>query len=70
MAWLLRDGEVLATLEVADDRPGPHAAGLLGRDGIDGALLLQPGPLGAHVRHALRRSTSPSATATYGCSGS
>ncbi|HEX6476312.1 MAG TPA: DUF192 domain-containing protein [Acidimicrobiales bacterium] len=41
MPWLLRDGEVLATLEVADaflDR----ARGLLGRDGIDGALLLHP----------------------------
>jgi uncharacterized membrane protein (UPF0127 family) len=39
VAWLLRDGEVLASLEVADawrDR----AMGLLGRDGIDGALLL------------------------------
>lgn len=41
MPWLLRDGEVLATLEVADtwrDR----TRGLLGRDGIDGALLLRP----------------------------
>lgn len=41
MAWLLREGEVLATLEVADgwrDR----TRGLLGRDGIDGALLLRP----------------------------
>ena len=41
MAWLLRDGEVLASLEVAD--VGATARrGLLGRDGIDGALLLQP----------------------------
>jgi uncharacterized membrane protein (UPF0127 family) len=41
VAWLLRDGEVLASLEVAEgwrDR----ARGLLGRDGIDGALLLTP----------------------------
>src|SRR5437588_12663817 len=41
MPWLVRDGEVLATLEVADS----HAArlrGLLGRDDIDGALLLRP----------------------------
>jgi uncharacterized membrane protein (UPF0127 family) len=41
MAWLLREGDVLASLEVA----GTAAArrrGLLGRDGIDGALLLQP----------------------------
>ncbi|HEX5365941.1 MAG TPA: DUF192 domain-containing protein [Acidimicrobiales bacterium] len=41
MAWLLRDGEVLASLEVA---PGRHARarGLLGRDGVEGALLLRP----------------------------
>ena len=41
MSWLVRDGEVLATLEVAD---GAHARGkgLLGRDGVEGALLLQP----------------------------
>jgi len=39
--WLLRDGDVLASLEVADDRPG-RRRGLLGRDGIDGALLLVP----------------------------
>ena len=39
--WLVRDGEVLATLEVADS----HLArfrGLLGRDGVDGALLIRP----------------------------
>ena len=41
MAWLLRDGDVLASLEVADRR-GARRKGLLGRDGIDGALLLQP----------------------------
>ncbi len=39
MAWLLRDGEVLASLEVADSRPA-RRKGLLGRDGVDGALLL------------------------------
>ncbi len=41
MAWLLRDGEVLATLELAD---GFHSRlkGLLGRDGVEGALLLKP----------------------------
>jgi uncharacterized membrane protein (UPF0127 family) len=41
MAWLLRDEEVLASLEVAS---GPRARmrGLLGRDGIEGALLLRP----------------------------
>jgi uncharacterized membrane protein (UPF0127 family) len=41
MAWLVRDGEVLATLEVADTRRA-RTRGLLGRDGIDGALLLRP----------------------------
>lgn len=40
-AWLLRDGEVLAAIEVADSF-GARLRGLLGRDGIDGALLLQP----------------------------
>ena len=41
MAWLVRDGEVLATLEVAESRHD-RRKGLLGRDGIDGALLLRP----------------------------
>ncbi len=41
MAWLLRDDEVLATLEVADGFRA-RAKGLLGRDGIEGALLLAP----------------------------
>jgi uncharacterized membrane protein (UPF0127 family) len=41
MAWLVRDGEVLATLEVAESRKA-RSRGLLGRDGIEGALLLQP----------------------------
>ena len=41
MAWLLRDGEVLASLEVASSRRA-RRRGLLGRDGIDGALLLRP----------------------------
>lgn len=41
MAWLVRDGEVLASLEVAESwRDRTH--GLLGRDGIEGALLLRP----------------------------
>jgi hypothetical protein len=39
--WLLRDGEVLATLEVADSF-ADRARGLLGRDGIEGALLFHP----------------------------
>jgi uncharacterized membrane protein (UPF0127 family) len=41
VAWLLRDGEVLASLEVARGRR-ERVRGLLGRDGIEGALLLQP----------------------------
>lgn len=40
MAWLLRDGDVLAALEVAESF-GDRLKGLLGRDGIDGALLLK-----------------------------
>jgi uncharacterized protein len=41
VAWLLRDGEVLASLEVASSRRA-RSRGLLGRDGVDGALLLRP----------------------------
>jgi uncharacterized protein len=41
MAWLLRDGDVLASLELARDRRS-RRRGLLGRDGIEGALLLEP----------------------------
>ncbi|MEO7428049.1 MAG: DUF192 domain-containing protein [Acidimicrobiales bacterium] len=41
MPWLLREGEVLASLEVADRRAS-RRKGLLGRDGIEGALLLTP----------------------------
>ena len=41
MAWLLRDGEVLAALEVADTRRA-RRKGLLGRDGVNGALMLRP----------------------------
>ena len=41
MAWLLRGGEVLATLEVADGLQA-RLKGLLGRDGMEGALLLRP----------------------------
>jgi uncharacterized protein len=39
--WLVRDGEVLASLEVADSGKA-RRKGLLGRDGIEGALLLRP----------------------------
>src|SRR4051794_27304249 len=41
VAWLVRDGEVLATLEVAESF-GSRLRGLLGRDGIDGAIYLRP----------------------------
>ena len=41
MAWLVRDGEVLAPLEVAASM-AERSRGLLGRDGIEGALLLRP----------------------------
>jgi uncharacterized protein len=41
VAWLLRDGEVLASLEVAESRRD-RRRGLLGRDGIEGAILLRP----------------------------
>lgn len=41
MSWLLRDHQVLATLEIAEG-PWGRGRGLLGRDGIDGALLLRP----------------------------
>ena len=41
MAWLVRDGEVLASVEVADSF-GARLKGLLGRRGLDGAMLLRP----------------------------
>ena len=41
MAWLVRDDEVLASLEIADSARA-RARGLLGREGIDGAIYLVP----------------------------
>ncbi len=41
MPWLVRDGEVLASLEIAEDRRS-RRHGLLGRDGFDGAMWLTP----------------------------
>jgi uncharacterized membrane protein (UPF0127 family) len=41
MGWLVREGEVLASVEI----PQGHlqrARGLLGRDGVDGAIVLRP----------------------------
>ena len=40
MPWLLRDGAVLASLEVAAARKD-RRRGLLKRDGFDGALLIE-----------------------------
>jgi hypothetical protein len=39
MAWLLREGQVLASLEVADTFAARNR-GLLGRNGTTGAMLL------------------------------
>lgn len=41
MVWLVRDGDVLASAEIAD-RAVDRRKGLLGRDGIDGACVLRP----------------------------
>ncbi|KAA0233994.1 MAG: hypothetical protein JJLCMIEE_00856 [Acidimicrobiales bacterium] len=41
MSWLVRNGEVLASIEIAEGRRA-RARGLLGRDGIEGAILLRP----------------------------
>ena len=41
MPWLLRAGEVLAAAELAASRRD-RRRGLLGRDGVDGALLIDP----------------------------
>jgi uncharacterized membrane protein (UPF0127 family) len=42
MAWLVRDdGEVLASLEVAESARD-RGRGLLGRDGVEGAVYLAP----------------------------
>jgi len=43
----MRDGEVLAALEIAASRKS-RRKGLVGRDGIDGALLLPSARLGVH----------------------
>jgi uncharacterized membrane protein (UPF0127 family) len=39
--WLVRDGEVLASAEVARDARA-RRRGLLGRDSFDGALVIRP----------------------------
>lgn len=40
-AWLLREGEVLAALEITESR-SERMQGLLEREGIDGAILIRP----------------------------
>jgi uncharacterized membrane protein (UPF0127 family) len=41
MPWLVADGRVLASVEIAGDHRA-RAKGLLGRDDVEGALLLRP----------------------------
>ena len=41
MSWLVRDGDVLAVVEIADRARG-RRRGLLGRDGLEGAIVLRP----------------------------
>lgn len=41
MPWLVSDARVLASAELADDRR-TRGRGLLGRDGIEGAIVLRP----------------------------
>lgn len=41
MPWLLRDKQVLSSVEVMEGR-GERRRGLRGREGIDGAALLRP----------------------------
>jgi hypothetical protein len=41
VAWLVSEARVLASAEVADDRRA-RRRGLLGRDSLDGALVLSP----------------------------
>lgn len=49
MPWLVREGKVLATIEVATSLR-ERTRGLLGREGIEGAILLRP----AKSVHTLR----------------
>ena len=41
MSWLVRDGDVLATAEIAHTAKA-RRKGLLGRDDVDGALVIRP----------------------------
>jgi len=49
MAWLVSEGHVLASLEVAEGMR-ERARGLIGRDGVEGALLIRP----ARAVHTVR----------------
>lgn len=42
MSWLMRNGDVLAAAEVATGRRA-RRRGLLGRDSVEGVLVLRPG---------------------------
>jgi uncharacterized membrane protein (UPF0127 family) len=53
MAWLVREGDVLATAEVADSRRA-RRRGLIGRGDFEGALVLRPC---RHVHTAFMRFT-------------
>ena len=41
MPWLIRDDQVLAAIDIAESFR-ERSRGLLGRDGVEGALLLSP----------------------------
>jgi uncharacterized protein len=41
MPWLVREGEVLASVEIAQ-RPRQRVRGLLGRDIVEGGMVLRP----------------------------
>ncbi|MEI7591913.1 MAG: DUF192 domain-containing protein [Actinomycetes bacterium] len=41
LPWLVHDGKVLASVELADS-VGTRSRGLLGRDHIEGAMVLEP----------------------------
>ena len=47
MPWLMRDDKVLAAIDIAESFR-ERSRGLLGRDGVEGALLLRP----AHQVHS------------------
>ena len=72
MVWLVRDGDVLAPRRDRRTAARPRRKGLLGRDAVDGALVLRPVPPRPHRRDAVpdrrrvlrRRAASCCARAT------